>query len=69
MTVVSTEDPGPLGPWVVACTASWWLGQQLEVRDGLRTVTHRCTDAVVSGVTTSDDDDVLALCTNVAVVL
>lgn len=69
VAVIRTEDTWPLGPWVVTPTASWRLGQQLEVGDGLRAVTHRGSDAIVSGVTTANNNDILALCADVVVVL
>lgn len=50
-------------------TSSGRLGQQLKVGDRLRAVTHGSSDTVVSSITTTDDDDVLALGTDVATVL
>ena len=69
VTVVGTENPRPLRPGIVVATAGRRLGQQLEVRDGLRTVTHRGTDAIIAGVTTANDDDVFALSGDVIAVL
>ena len=68
MTVVRTEDAGPLRPGVVAGALLRGLGQELEVDDGLGAVTDGGTDAVVTGVTTTDDDDVLALSRDVGLV-
>ena len=69
VTVIGAEDTRPLGPWVIVSTAGWGFGQQLEIGHRLRTVAHRCSDTVVSSVTTTNDDDVLALGANVVVIL
>ncbi|GKT57393.1 conserved hypothetical protein [Colletotrichum tofieldiae] len=69
VAVVHAVDAGPLGPRVVAGTLRRGLGQKLEVDDRLGAVAHRGTDAVVTGVTTADDDDVLALGGDVGAVL
>jgi hypothetical protein len=68
VTVVGPEDTRPLRPWVVASTLSRGLGQQLEVDDGLGAVTNRGTNAVVTSVATTNDDDVLVLGGDVGVV-
>ena len=69
MTIIGPEDPWPLGPWVVRCTAGRRLGQKLEVRDGLGPVSHGGSDAVVSGVATTNNDNVLARRADVVSVL
>ena len=69
VTIIGAEDPGPLGPGVVATTASWWLWQKLKVCHRFRTVAHGGTNTVVTRVAAADDDDVLALRTDVGVVL
>lgn len=69
VAVVRAEDARPLGPGVVVSAASWGLGKELEVGDRFSTVTHRGTNAVVACVATADDDDVLALCVDVRIVL
>ena len=69
MTVISTENPWPLRPWVVAATTSRRLGEQLKVDNGLGTMTHSSSDTVVTSVTSTNDDDILALCTDVCIVL
>jgi hypothetical protein len=61
VTIVDTVDTGPLGPWVVAGTLWGRLGQQLEVDDRLGTVADGGTNAVVTGITTTNDDNVLVL--------
>src|SRR5262249_35986267 len=38
----------------------WWLGQQLELMDGDRALAMAGAEAVGAGVTTADDDDLLA---------
>ena len=68
VTIVSSEDTGPLWPWVVASTLSWGLGQQLEVDDRLGAVANGSTNAVVTSITTSDDNNVLVLGRNVSIV-
>ena len=68
VTVVHTVDARPLRPWVVAGTLGRRLGQQLEVDDALGTVANGSTNAVVTGVTTTNDDNVLALGRDVGVV-
>ncbi len=69
VAVVGTKDARPLWPRVVATAEHRRLGQQLKVRDGLRAVAHRGTDTVVTGVTTTDHDDILALRADVVAVL
>ena len=61
VTVVDTVDARPLRPGVVAGTLRRRLRQQLEVDNVLGTVANRSTNAVVTSVTTTNDDDVLAL--------
>lgn len=61
VTVVDTVDAGPLGPRVVARTLRGRLRQQLKVDNRLGTVADRGTDAVVTGITTTNDNDVLVL--------
>jgi hypothetical protein len=61
VTVVDTVDARPLRPGVVAGTLRRRLREQLEVDDVLGTVTNGSTNAVVTSVTTTNDDDVLAL--------
>jgi hypothetical protein len=61
VTVVDTVDARPLRPGIVASTLRRRLRQQLEVDHVLGTVANGCTNAVVTSVTTTNDDDVLAL--------
>lgn len=61
--------PRPLWPRVVASAGRRWLGQQLEVCHRLRTMSHRSADAVVAGIASSDDDDILTLGADVLPIL
>ena len=69
VTIISPEDPWPLRPWVIRRAAGGRLGQELEVRDGLGPMSHGGTDTVVPSVTTSDNDNILALRADVVSVL
>ena len=69
VAVIGPEDPWPLRPRVIRRTAGGWLGQKLKVHDRLGSVSHRGSDTVVSGVATSNDDNVLALRADVVSVL
>ena len=60
VTVIDTEDTRPFRPWVVVGTFGWWLRQQLKVDHAAATMTEAGSDAVGPGVTTADDDHVLA---------
>jgi hypothetical protein len=68
VAVVDSVDTGPLWPWVVAGALRRRLREQLEVDDVLGTVTDGSTNAVVTSVTTTDDDNVLALGGDVGIV-
>ena len=61
MAVISAENPGPLGPWVVAATTSRRLGKQLKVDNRLGTVAHGSADTVITSVTSANNNDILAL--------
>lgn len=52
--------PRPLRPRVVVCPGPWRLRQKLKVSDRLGAMTHSCPNAVVPGITSSDDNDVFA---------
>jgi hypothetical protein len=69
VTVIGPEDLRPLWPWVIRRTAGRRSGQEFEIRNRLGPVSHGGSDAVVSGVTASDNDDVLAPRADVAFVL
>ncbi|GJD02058.1 hypothetical protein ColKHC_10883 [Colletotrichum higginsianum] len=69
VAIVHTVDTRPLRPRVIAGTLRRGLGQKLKVDDRLGTVADRGTDTVVTGITTADDDDVLALGRDVGAVL
>jgi len=61
VTIVDTVDAGPLGPGVVTSTLSRRLRQQLEVDNRLGTVTDGGTNTIVTSITTTNDNNVLAL--------
>jgi hypothetical protein len=69
VTIVGPEDPRPLRPRVIRRTAGRRLWQKLKVHDRFGSMSHRGSDTVVSGVTTSNDDNVLALRADVVSVL
>jgi hypothetical protein len=50
--------PRPLWPWVITPSSRGRFRQQLKVGDGLGSVSHRSTDTIVTGITTTNDDDV-----------
>jgi hypothetical protein len=68
VAVVDTVDARPLRPRVVAGTLRRWLGEQLEVDDVLGTVANGSTNAIVTSITTTNHDNVLALGGDVSVV-
>jgi hypothetical protein len=68
VAVVHTVDARPLRPWVVAGTLCRRLRKQLEVDDVLGTVANGSTNAVVTSVTTTNHDNVLALGGDVGIV-
>jgi hypothetical protein len=61
VTVVNTVDARPLRPGVVVGTLRRRLGKQLEVGNGLGTVTDGSTNAIVTSITTTNDNNVLVL--------
>ena len=69
VAVVRAENARPLRPRVVTGARGRGPGEELEVRDGFRAMAHRSADAVVAGVTTADDNNVLALRVDVRAVL
>jgi hypothetical protein len=68
VTVVNTVDTRPLRPRVVVGTLRRRLRKKLEVGDGLGTVAERGSDTIVTSVTTTNDNNVLVLGSNVSVV-
>lgn len=61
--------PRPLGPGVIATATSRRLRQELEVGHRLGTVAHGSTDTIITSITTTNDDDVLALRVDVSAIL
>jgi hypothetical protein len=68
VTVVNTVDARPLRPRVVVGTLRWGLRQKLEVGDRLGTVTERGSDTIVTSVTTTNNNNVLVLGSDVGFV-
>jgi hypothetical protein len=62
-------SPGPLGPRVVAASGDWRTRKQLEVGDRLGTVAHRGANAIIASISTSNNNDILALGVDVTTVL
>ena len=61
--------PWPLRPWIVPTSGNRWPWQQLEIDNGLRTMTHCRTNAIISGITATDDNDILSLGIDVTPIL
>jgi hypothetical protein len=68
VTIVNTVDTRPLRPRVVVGTLRRRLRQKLEVGDGLGTVAERGSDTIVTSVTTTNDNNMLILGSNVGVI-
>lgn len=52
--------PRPLGPRIVSTPRSRRFREEFEVRNRLRTVSHRSPNTIVAGVSSPDDNDILA---------
>jgi hypothetical protein len=61
--------PGPLRPWIVPASLRWWLGKQLKVGDAPCPMSHGRSNAIVSGISTTDNNHVFALGVDEVVVL
>mmetsp|Transcript_89151 Transcript_89151/g.212859 ORF Transcript_89151/g.212859 Transcript_89151/m.212859 type:complete len:359 (-) Transcript_89151:5105-6181(-) len=57
MSVVHLENDGPMGPGIAGGPGLRGLRHELQVDDRLRTLTHCSANAVVPGVSTSNDND------------
>ena len=57
MSVVGTENPRPLWPWVIRSTVIRWTIEKFEVHQLAATVSQACADAIATGITTSDDNN------------
>lgn len=68
VSIVDSEHPRERRPRVVSSPRRRRSRQELKVGDRLCSVSHRGSDAVVSGVSSADDDHVLALGVDVVVV-
>jgi len=51
---------GPLGPRVIPSSLCGWFREQLKVGDTTRTMPHGRSDTIITGVTPSNDNYVLA---------
>ena len=69
VTIIRPEDPWPLRPWIIRRTTGRRFGQKFEVRNRLGSMSHGRSNTVVSGVATSNNDNVLALRADVTSVL
>lgn len=69
VTIVCSEDSGPLRPGIIRGARNRWLRQKFKVRDRLGPVSHRGTNTVVSSIASSNHNDVLAFRLNVVPVL
>lgn len=63
------DIPRPLRPRIVSATRRGRLRKEFKVRDGLSTMPHSGANAVISSVSTSNNDDILALRADVLPVL
>lgn len=61
MSVIYAEDLRPLRPGIVPGTNRGRCREQLKVNDRLRAVTNCGSDAVVSGISTSNNNNILVL--------
>lgn len=55
------NTPRPLGPRVITATQRGWFREQLEVGNRLGAVPHGRAYTVISRITPTDDDNILAL--------
>jgi hypothetical protein len=61
--------PWPLGPWIVATSGNWWPWKQLKIDNGLRAMAHCRTNAIISSITTADDNNILSFGVDVTPIL
>ena len=61
MTIVDSENTWPLRPGVVTSARVWRLRNDFQIDDALASMAHRRSDAVITGITTTDYNDVLIL--------
>mmetsp|Transcript_7761 Transcript_7761/g.16106 ORF Transcript_7761/g.16106 Transcript_7761/m.16106 type:complete len:336 (-) Transcript_7761:268-1275(-) len=64
MTVVDSEYTRPLWPRVVGGSFHGWLWHELEICDGFAAMTHRGSDAIRTGVSSTNDNHVLSFCSD-----
>src|SRR5271170_6422377 len=69
VTVIDLERTRPLRPGIVGGTSGGRALKKLEVHNGDRAMTDRRSDTIVSGITTTNDNDLLALCGDVVSIL
>jgi hypothetical protein len=69
VTIINLKGAGPLRPWVIWCTSSWRALKKLEVDDGRGSMTNGGADAIITGVTTPNNDNLLAFGRNIIAIL
>ena len=65
VTIIRPENPGPLWPWIVASSRNRGPRKEFEVGDRSGTMAHRGSDAIVTGISTTYDDDIFAFCIDI----
>ena len=65
LTVIGLADSRPLRPRIVLCTLIRQLRHHCQLNDGFAAVPNCRSHAVVSGITATDNDDILILCTDI----
>ena len=60
MSVIGTENPWPLRPWVIGRAVIGWTIEKFEIHQLAATVPQARADAIATGITTSDDDHAFA---------
>ena len=62
-------SPRPLRPRVIPASSRGWFRKKLKVGYGFCTMTHGSTNTIVTSITTTNDNDILALGADVGAVL
>ena len=61
LAVICLADLWPLRPWIVRCPAVWRLWHHLKLDYVYSALTNRCSNAVISCVTTADNKNIFTL--------
>ncbi len=69
LAIVEAVHFGPLGPGIVRGPFRGWFGQNLELDQAATLMTDRCAHTIRAGITTTNHNDVLALCRDVVAIL